>query len=114
MLLALYVLLHFFTLALVETIVLPFGKKKFEIDTITKEAPYLVASVKEVYEDKPDSSDKEFKAIIDSIKELSLEIIKESPNIPSEASFAIKNIESNSFLINFISVLFVNTLPFFF
>ena len=39
----------------------------------------------------------------DSIKDLSLEIIKQSPNIPSEASFAIKNIESNSFLINFVS-----------
>jgi ATP-dependent Lon protease len=45
----------------------------------------------------------EFKAIIDSIKDLSLEIIKQSPNIPTEASFAIKNIESNSFLINFVS-----------
>ena len=41
--------------------------------------------------------------IIDSIKDLSLEIIKRNPNIPSEASFAIKNIESNSFLINFVA-----------
>ena len=45
----------------------------------------------------------EFRAIIDSIKDLSLDIIKESPNIPSEASFAIKNIESDSFLVNFVS-----------
>ena len=41
--------------------------------------------------------------VIDSIKDLSLEIIKRNPNIPSEASFAIKNIESNSFLINFVA-----------
>ncbi|MBO6632240.1 MAG: endopeptidase La, partial [Psychroserpens sp.] len=38
-----------------------------------------------------------------SIKDLSLQIIKDSPNIPTESSFAIKNIESNSFLVNFVS-----------
>ena len=46
---------------------------------------------------------KSFKAVVDSMKDLSLQIIEESPNIPTEASFAIKNIESSSFLINFIS-----------
>ncbi|MFD0962483.1 endopeptidase La [Pseudofulvibacter geojedonensis] len=79
------------------------GKKKFELNEIVKEDPYLIATVNEIIEDKPANEDKEFKAIIDSIKELSLDIIKQSPNIPSEASFAIKNIESSSFLINFIS-----------
>jgi len=79
------------------------GKKKFSINEIVKEEPYFVASVTEIPEEKPKVENEEFKAIIDSIKELSLRIIKESPNIPSEASFAIKNIESNAFLINFIS-----------
>ena len=51
---------------------------------------------------KPEVSDNEFNAIIESIKELALKIIKNNPNLPSEASFAIKNIESNSFLINFV------------
>ena len=41
--------------------------------------------------------------IIDSIKDMSLKIIHENPNIPSEASFAIKNIHSHAFLINFVS-----------
>jgi ATP-dependent Lon protease len=79
------------------------GKKKFSINEIVKEEPYLVASVNEMPEDKSVVNDEKFKAIIDSIKELSLKIIKESPNIPTEATFAIKNIESSSFLINFIS-----------
>lgn len=79
------------------------GKKKFSLNEVVKEEPYLIATVSEIKEDKPAKDDKEFKAIIDSIKELSLDIIKQSPNIPSEASFAIKNIESSSFLINFIS-----------
>ncbi|MCR9183734.1 MAG: endopeptidase La, partial [Flavobacteriaceae bacterium] len=79
------------------------GKKRFEIDTITSVEPYFKAKVKEVAEARPAKNNKEFKAVIDSIKELALQIINESPNIPSEASFAIKNIESNSFLINFVS-----------
>ena len=79
------------------------GKKRFEIDEITTEEPYLRATVKEVNEDRPEKDDVEFNTIIDSIKELAIQIIKESPNIPTEATFAIKNIESDSFLVNFVS-----------
>lgn len=79
------------------------GKKRFEIDRITTEEPYLRATVKEVPEKRPSDKDEEFNAIIDSIKELAIQIIKESPNIPTEATFAIKNIESKSFLVNFVS-----------
>ena len=79
------------------------GKKRFAIDTVTTENPYLKATIKEVEEKRPGKNDKEFQAIVDSIRELAIEIIKESPNIPTEATFAIKNIESQSFLINFVS-----------
>ena len=79
------------------------GKKRFEIDEVVQEEPYLKATTKEVLEDKTDEKNKEFDAIIDSIKEQALEIIKVNPMLPSEASFAIKNIQSNSFLVNFIS-----------
>lgn len=79
------------------------GKKRFAIDNMLREDPYMEATVTEVAETRPETTDDEFRAILDSIKELALQIIKESPNIPSEASFAIKNIESSSFLINFIS-----------
>ena len=79
------------------------GKKRFEIEEVLSKDPYITASVRETQEKRPEKDDKEFLAIIDSIKELSLQIIANNPNIPSEASFAIKNIQSNSFLINFIS-----------
>ena len=79
------------------------GKKRFEIDRIISDKPYITANIKDVPEVNPGVDNSEFKAIIESIKDLSLEIIKRNPNIPSEASFAIKNIESNSFLINFVS-----------
>ena len=62
----------------------------------------MVAKIQDVPEVTP-SSTTEFPAIIESIKDLALQIIKQSPTIPSEASFAIKNIESSSFLINFVS-----------
>jgi len=79
------------------------GKKRFEIDAVTSEKPYIRATVKEVSEKRPSHHDTEFVAILDSIKELAIQIIKESPNIPTEATFAIRNIESQSFLINFVS-----------
>jgi ATP-dependent Lon protease len=79
------------------------GKKRFEIEEFTQSEPYFKATIKEVNEIRPKKNDEEFATIIESIKEMSIEIIKESPNIPSEATFAIKNIESNPFLINFVS-----------
>lgn len=79
------------------------GKKRFEIDTVTSDQPYLKATIKEVPENRPENEDAEFSTIIESVKELAIQIIKESPNIPTEATFAIKNIESKSFLINFVS-----------
>jgi ATP-dependent Lon protease len=79
------------------------GKKRFQIESIFSETPYITASIKSVDEKRPGKHDTEFTAIHDSIKELAIQIIKESPNIPTEATFAIKNIESQSFLINFVT-----------
>ena len=79
------------------------GKKRFEIDNVISDTPYMSANIKEVAEKRPGKKDTEFLAIIESVKELAIQIIKESPNIPTEATFAIKNIESHSFLINFVS-----------
>lgn len=79
------------------------GKKRFHIEKVLEHDPYLKAEVSEMPEARPAVDNKEFKAIIDSIKDLALQIISESPNIPSEATFAIKNIESSSFLVNFVS-----------
>ncbi len=79
------------------------GKKRFRIESIITEKPYMTAKVREAGEERPKTNNKEFEAIIESIKDLAFKIIKDNPNIPSEANFAIKNIQSNSFLINFVS-----------
>ncbi len=79
------------------------GKKRFEVAQLVTTEPYLTATIREVDEARPAPDNSEFMAIIESIKELAIDIIKDSPNIPSDAAFAIKNIESTSFLINFVS-----------
>jgi len=79
------------------------GKKRFKIEEPVSEEPYVVCKISEFNEDSNEKMSEEFSTIIEELKSLALRIIKESPNIPSEASFAVKNIESSSFLINFIS-----------
>jgi ATP-dependent Lon protease len=79
------------------------GKKRFEVKSIVNEEPYLQAKVEILTDIKNTENDKEFDALISSLKDLSLRIIQLNNNIPQEASFAIKNIENPSFLINFAS-----------
>ena len=79
------------------------GKRRFEMIAPVKTEPYLYAQVKMIEEKKSSKKNKELEMMFTNIKELALQIIKDSPNIPSEASFAIGNIESPTFLVNFIS-----------
>lgn len=78
------------------------GKQRFRLNEEVQSEPYIKSSIHKFEEIRP-KTDKEFKALMASIKEMAMEIIQLSPNIPSEAGIAIKNIESSSFLINFIS-----------
>lgn len=79
------------------------GKRRFEMDKPLATEPYLKARVRLLEEQRVDKNDKEMESSFQTIRELALQIIEESPNIPSEASFAIGNIESPTFLVNFIS-----------
>ena len=78
------------------------GRRRFKIVKELQSEPYLRATVKMLNEKKVDKKSSEMEAVFTSIKENALEIIKQSPNIPSEASFAIGNIDSPTFLVNFI------------
>jgi ATP-dependent Lon protease len=78
------------------------GKKRFEIMDLVSDKPFYVARIN-ILEDKRSGNDDELKAIVATLKDLSLKIIKLSSNIPPEATFAVKNIESSAFLINFLS-----------
>lgn len=79
------------------------GKRRFEMVQPVQTEPYMSAKVKMLEEPKLDTENQEMEIMFKTIKELALQIIQESPNIPSEASFAIGNIDSPTFLVNFIS-----------
>jgi ATP-dependent Lon protease len=79
------------------------GKKRIEIIEPTQTEPFLKATVSEFKEIKPEMTPEERSALEESLKDMSLKIISQSPNIPSEAGFAIKNIDSLSFLVNFVA-----------
>jgi ATP-dependent Lon protease len=78
------------------------GKKRFKIDEITSEDPYFKAKIT-VLADIELKNDSDFDAMVSSIKELSGQIIQLSPNMPSEATIILKNIENPAFLIHFVS-----------
>ncbi len=79
------------------------GKRRFRMIEMTQTDPFMRASVEILKEQKFDTKNKELNMMFKNIKDLALQIIKDSPNIPSEAQFAIKNIDSPTFLVNFIS-----------
>ena len=78
------------------------GKRRIELLDEVQKDPYLVSRIKSQTEIPSDIENVEFKALLDSLKDMSSQIIKQSPNLPSDAAFAVKNIESPNFLINFI------------
>lgn len=85
------------------TTVIIHGKRRIKIDDYTQQEPYFKARTSIIADIKPNESDKEFLALVSSVKDLAINIIHNNQQIPQEASFAIKNIETPSFLINFIS-----------
>jgi ATP-dependent Lon protease len=78
------------------------GRKRMMLKELVSDDPYLIARISTIPEVKTTKKSKDFDAIVGSLKDLSLKIIKINPNISPEASFAIKNIENNTYLINFI------------
>ena len=79
------------------------GKKRFELEDILYDIPYHVGKIILKKEENLPQNDPEYNAIAESLKEMAGKIVKYSNNIPNEAGFALKNIESMLFLINFIS-----------
>lgn len=78
------------------------GKSRFQIESILGDDPYFKARIKKLEEEETEK-DKDFDAYVATIKDLATEIIQLSPNIPSEASIILRNIENPSFLIHFVS-----------
>jgi len=78
------------------------GKERMMVNAFLSTEPFFTASVK-ILEDQEQGDKKKFKALVDSLKEMSMQIVKLSPNIPPEAELILKNINSPNFLIHFIA-----------
>lgn len=78
------------------------GKSRIRIEAITMEDPYFRARIQKL-EEEPSPAAADFDAYVSNIKDLATEIIQLSPNIPSEASIILRNIENPAFLIHFVS-----------
>lgn len=79
------------------------GKKRFLLEDVLYDDPYHVGKILIKQEERMPENDPEYNAIAESLKEMATKIVKYSSHIPNEAGFALKNIESMLFLINFIS-----------
>ncbi|HEY9362222.1 MAG TPA: endopeptidase La [Chitinophagaceae bacterium] len=78
------------------------GRSRFKTESVTSEDPYFKAKITSLEEEEP-PKDTDFEAYVSNIKDLAAEIIQLSPNIPSEATIILRNIESPAFLIHFVS-----------
>ena len=78
------------------------GVKRMELEEIVDTIPYLKGRVKALGEDIPDKNDKEFHALVEACKDLTIRYIKSSDMFPQDSAFAIKNITNPMFLVNFI------------
>ena len=78
------------------------GLEKIEVRDFVVSDPYFKASVMPLKDSVPEPNNIEFDALVDSIKDVALNIINVSPQMPKEATFAIKNIDNKRGIINFI------------
>ena len=79
------------------------GLKRFEIENIVSEEPYLRATVHYLEDLEADPNQKDVKLIADALKEKAITIVRSSSYAPKEAATALKAIDDFSFLVNFIA-----------
>lgn len=79
------------------------GKKRFEIQKIFQEEPFITAQVRQIDDSFPAVNKKEGKALLQSLKDSAYKILRLNPEIPQEARIALDNIESPTFLLHFLS-----------
>ena len=79
------------------------GKRRFELDQMTQSEPFIKATVLPYLVSDEVPKTRKFNALVQSVKELAIQIIAKSQRLPEEASFAIKNIDSPIFLMNFVA-----------
>ncbi|MBR8709690.1 Lon protease [Bacteroides pyogenes] len=78
------------------------GRKRLHLKSITESHPYLKGEIELLEEEVPGKDDKEFQALVEACKDLTIRFIKSSDTLHQDSAFAIKNITNAMFLVNFI------------
>lgn len=79
------------------------GRSPFKLNSIHATEPYLKGSITTLEEIRPIAKDKEFRVLMSSIKDVTHQILKTLGEGANELAFAVKNIDSNEYLINFLT-----------
>ncbi len=79
------------------------GKSRFEIVELQQLEPYFIATVQPYEASDEVPRDRKFKALVQSVKELAVQVVSRNQRLPEEAGFAIKNIDDPVFLLNFVA-----------
>lgn len=79
------------------------GRSRFVLNAIHTTEPYLKGSISVIGEEFPEKSDKEFRVLMSSIKDVTNHILKTLGEAGNDLAFAVKNIDSNEYLINFLT-----------
>lgn len=78
------------------------GSKRMNLLEITETEPYLKGRIEVREEVLPEKNDREFQALVEACKDLTVRFLKSSDMFPQESSFAIRNISNPMFLVDFI------------
>ncbi len=79
------------------------GRTRLILKKGVKEDPYMIAEILPFGPAKETSGDSDFSATVSMIKDMAIQVIEKAPNVPNETAFAIKNIDSPPFIVNFIA-----------
>ncbi len=79
------------------------GSRRFKVDRFIQREPYFAAEVTYLQDVLPRQDDNKYRALVEGIKDVAAQIFQLTPNVPREAEFALKNIEKDDFLINFVA-----------
>jgi ATP-dependent protease La len=79
------------------------GKKRFSLEEITTIEPYMKGSINQLEDEKPEKKDREFEALISTIKDLSIKMLNAYSNPPRDLIFSIKNNHNTQYIVNFAS-----------
>ena len=77
------------------------GKKRFELNELTETDPYLSGKITVLEDTKPDKTDREFEALISTIKDLTIKMLGAVAEPPRDLIFSIKNNKNVLYVVNF-------------